>query len=142
MNTFKLGDRVVPISKTVPGWEGLENSRNWRWAREKGQPFLYISDWNDEEDCYVVCSENVGDDGDFFMPEDLIPYVDQDEVSMLHQENGNKLNTLLNLEELIYRLRILDTLDGSPCWCGDILGVDHSEDCVAARNATTRIWSK
>lgn len=63
---------------------------------------------------------------------------------MPHAENALKLTQILDLEQLLYDLRILDEEDGSPCWCACPASSDglenHSFSCVKAREATEPFW--
>lgn len=67
------------------------------------------------------------------------------EIEMLHAENALKLTQILGLERLLYLNRMLDEEDGSPCWCVNPLTngeVDHSFNCIKARQATEPFWKK
>lgn len=72
---FQVGDKVVPVAKTVKGYEGLESSI---WSgKGEDQGFLYIVGYDGDYKCYIcnnVFSEN---DGDFFNECDLVPYVQE-----------------------------------------------------------------
>lgn len=44
MSKYKIGQKVVPHSKTADGrTQGLENSVVWNAAISMGQPFLYVA---------------------------------------------------------------------------------------------------
>ena len=72
----KIGMKVVPISKSTGfGGTGLDRSYALREAKKRNQPYLFITGF--EQDCpdIILCDQNKGTKtGDFFMPEDLIPY--------------------------------------------------------------------
>lgn len=69
---FKIGDKVVPIKKSMVG--DLIDSVVWNQAREKNQPFLYITTLNNG---WYTCSlENVSGDGDYFKENDLMPFIE------------------------------------------------------------------
>ena len=79
MQKFKVGDRVVPHSKTVEGWGKLSSSGVWEKAKDNEQPFLYITKRDDRYDkpdnpCYAA-SDNL-EGGDYFMESDLTLYVE------------------------------------------------------------------
>jgi hypothetical protein len=94
---FKVGDKVVPIAKTV-GRISLDMSYNWNEARATGQNFLYVNelphthDIGDPEYDAYICGRKDGDSGDYFMESDLIPYVDfeiGDKVVLLPYRHGD-----------------------------------------------------
>ncbi len=78
MPKFKIGDKVVPISKTAPGFGDLKNSHCWNMAKLKGQPYLwYVSDSETWDKTSVLsCSVRQDGGGDFFMESDLKLYID------------------------------------------------------------------
>lgn len=76
---IKLGMKVVPINKSVAfGTVGLEHCYSWRKAKELGQPYLFVAGTDIDDLCVILCSAYFSDIelgiGDFFLPEDLIPY--------------------------------------------------------------------
>lgn len=77
---FKIGDRVVPVSKSTSsiGVAGLDKSVAWQKAQEMKQPFLYVvpSAHKLSSQTYA-CSESPNKGGDFFLESDLIPYVEK-----------------------------------------------------------------
>ena len=70
MGKFKVGDKVVPISKSVMG--SLESSAEWEQAKGIEQKFLYV---NSFEDGYILCHHRQVDysSGDYFAESDLQP---------------------------------------------------------------------
>lgn len=70
---FKVGDKVIPISKTIMG--DLDDSVVWRKAQAQGQGFIYVAKVAVEASRYV-CSEKEDETGDYFSESDLIPYVE------------------------------------------------------------------
>jgi len=76
---FQIGDKVVPVSKSVNG--PLSASGQWEIAnKEKNQPFLYVTIQNYSDLGYkgiIVCHENKDScSGDYFLESDLIPYIE------------------------------------------------------------------
>jgi len=70
MSKFKVGDPVVPVSKSVGS--GFENSGTWNRAKERNQPFLFVVDFLGNA---IVCDVNINSEsGDFFLESDLIPF--------------------------------------------------------------------
>lgn len=69
-----VGRKYVPINKTVMG--GFNTSVVWKKAIKKNQYFLYYV--GQDEDGHYVFSDIFNDkiDGDYFLPEDVIPYVE------------------------------------------------------------------
>ena len=94
MRKFNVGDKVVPLSKSV--WGCLEESGIWRKAREKEQGFLYITGYENELDCFVCNVENNGySSGDFFKAFDLVPYTEE-------TNTNNKAEMIIaKLEQLV-----------------------------------------
>jgi hypothetical protein len=69
--------------------------------------------------------------------------VQSERAEMLEKENAIKLEAILNLEDAMYEVRILDEVDGSPCWCVRFdENAEHSADCQKAREMTVRLWKK
>lgn len=74
---FKVGDKVVPISKSIG--ISLEDCPSWCNAKKNNQPFLYVT--NEDNKYYddkrvISCSEREKSFGDHFLPEDLTLYVE------------------------------------------------------------------
>lgn len=69
MSKFKVGDKVVPVSKSLCCI--LELSNAWLNAMAKNQPFLFVI----KIEKGILCDENVNSIcGDYFLESDLIPY--------------------------------------------------------------------
>lgn len=68
MGKFNIGDKVVPISKSVYG--SLDQSTNWKEAQKINQPFLYL---NEICGSTLTCGYRTSN-GDYFLELDLIPY--------------------------------------------------------------------
>jgi len=71
------------------------------------------------------------------------------ENEMLHAENALKLTQILDLEQLVYDLRLIDDSKGEPCWCANYIDDEdeqsddfHSYFCIKARKATEPFWKK
>ena len=81
---FKVGDKVVPIDKTVEGYGGLELSAVWRKNKERG--YIVVESQPDEEYNYYTC------EGDYFNESDLTPYivVPQNEARVLYWRSNNR----------------------------------------------------
>lgn len=92
-NKFKIGDKVIPLTKTV--WGSLDESNCWRRANENNQGFLYVNRFESNGD--ILCSDNKDGGGDFFKISDLIPYTEENHT----QELINKLGVLINEAQLI-----------------------------------------
>lgn len=74
VSQFKIGDKVVPISKSNCG--PLSNSENWKKAQKMCQPHLYIIRIDDPI-TKIVCSwEKCASGGDYFYLSDIIPYTE------------------------------------------------------------------
>ena len=79
-----VGMKVTPHSKSYCG--NLDGSIEWKYAQSENQPYLFVS-----EICshYIVLeSTERSNKGDFFLPEDFEPYI-ENEVNA-NQENNNE----------------------------------------------------
>jgi len=80
-----VGMKVIPHSKTTTNYGGLNWSTNWKRAKEINQPYLFVS--GIQTDKIILSNENRKDNvGDYFLPEDLEPYIE----SNTNQENDNE----------------------------------------------------
>lgn len=70
---FKCGDMVIPIDKTK-GLRDLESSMVWRRAKERNQPFIFVCNWNEDEDAYCCDHYSNEASGDYYAESDLIHY--------------------------------------------------------------------
>ncbi len=70
MSKFKIGDKVVPVSKSIMG--PLKYSIAWRRAIKKKQPFLFVM--KIEEDTFICNEDSTRVTGDFFLESDLLPF--------------------------------------------------------------------
>lgn len=71
---FQINDKVVPISKTVPGYGELNESNNWKYALQNRRPYLFIAYFCKDTNAYVCSREANSKWGDYFNAADLIPY--------------------------------------------------------------------
>lgn len=72
MSKFKVGQKVVPISKSTCG--DLESSSVWNKAKSMNQPFIYVTGF--ESKGRIVCAYNETNHGDYFLEKDLVPYIE------------------------------------------------------------------
>lgn len=79
MTKFNVGDKVVPISKTVD-WntlnrvkDHLNESGTWNRALSNEQTYLYVNSIDRFNNLYI-CSNEQGGGGDYFHESDLTPY--------------------------------------------------------------------
>jgi len=78
------------------------------------------------------------------------------ENEMLHAENALKLTQILDLELLVWELKIefisdrdiRDVTKNGPCWCGEwdedggvTYPLSHTHVCQKARQATEHLWN-
>lgn len=72
----KVGMKVVPIYKSIGfGGTGLERSFVLRQAKKENQPYLFITGFEIDNPKTILCNSVFEiNNGDFFLPEDLIPY--------------------------------------------------------------------
>jgi len=69
-----VGEKYVPLKKTKFG--SLDNSKVWKRAKEIGQPYLYFIGIDKDGDHIFSEILNEENTGDFFNPEDVVPYED------------------------------------------------------------------
>lgn len=67
-----VGEKYVPLKKTIFG--SLDNSGVWKRAKEIGQPYLFFIGKDKDGDHIFSEILNKENTGDFFNPEDVIPY--------------------------------------------------------------------
>lgn len=72
---FKVGDKVVCISKTYPGFEDLDRSCVWKASKKRG--YAYVSRIVGNRISVVDKMKEVGQGGDYFRKEDLILFEEQ-----------------------------------------------------------------
>ena len=86
---IKIGLKVVPHSKTTINYGGLNWSTNWNRAKEINQPYLFVSGIKTDK---IILSDEDGknDVGDYFLPEDFEPYIEESEsVKMSNYNKGD-----------------------------------------------------
>ncbi|MET4560789.1 hypothetical protein ABIA69_001933 [Lysinibacillus parviboronicapiens] len=108
MTKFNVGDKVVPINKTVEGYDNLRDSKNWNKAQKVNQPFLYVQYFDDSVNAYV-CNVNEGPcEGCYFNESDLIPYkkvTKNQRITALENELSETKNEVAELKLIIHELR-------------------------------------
>jgi len=70
----QIGMKVVPFQKTA--WCSLTDSYIWKDALEDKQNYLYVVEFDEDENCFVLNNIDGDSDGDFFHPEDFNPYME------------------------------------------------------------------
>lgn len=75
---IKIGMKVVPFRKSVDGYARLRESHQVEVAKKMGQPFLYVTERNEDEHCWCLSVSNVPNThvADFFNSWDFVPYVE------------------------------------------------------------------
>lgn len=64
-----VGNKYIPLKKSTYG--NLDESSAWKNAQKIGQNFLYLTRIDFD---HVVLNETMSFTGDYFLPEDIIPY--------------------------------------------------------------------
>ena len=120
---IKIGLKVVPHSKTTINYGGLNWSTNWNRAKEINQPYLFVS--GIQTDRIILSNENRKNDvGDYFLPEDFEPYIEE----KLNKQNNNESgNTKMKKSELnssmLFKMRdgdlcvLLSDIKGNNIFC-------------------------
>lgn len=73
---YNIGQKVVPVSKTVDGWSSLNESSAWIYAKQKGQPYLYVVDYDVAVGAYVLSDSIEDDSGEYFNESDIKPFIE------------------------------------------------------------------
>jgi hypothetical protein len=77
---LEVGEKYTPIDKTAYGHEGLERSENWKDAQKLDQPFLYYVETEKARNFHVLSYLEEKKYGDYFMIDDIIPYIPGAEI--------------------------------------------------------------
>jgi len=122
MTKFKVGDKVVPLTKTVNSTTGeeiidhLKRSVCWRDALLSNQKYLYVNKICNSELGIYACYNEKGLSGDLFREADLVPY----EQKLTKKERIAALeNEVAELKLIVQELRnqpkvenIINTVEG------------------------------
>lgn len=73
---FKVGEKVVPLQKTVPTWGDLSSSMHWQTAQENNQGYLFVTGYKEDQSSVLILNEIESElnSGDYFYQEDVIRY--------------------------------------------------------------------
>jgi len=138
---ISVGMKVVPHSKS---YGGLENSSIWQSAKNKNQPYLFVSRIQSDK---IILNDEIDDEfGDFFLPEDFEPYIEDNEnennnesrnikmkksdlnSSMLFKmRNGNLCVLLETINDMVFYKR-QEIIDGS--YSGQISLIDYDDSIL------------
>jgi len=81
---INVGMKVVPHSKA---YGGLDNSSIWQSAKSKNQPYLFVSRIQSDK---IILNDDIDDEfGDFFLPEDFEPYIEESESVKMKKSQLN-----------------------------------------------------
>ena len=84
---ISVGIKVIPHSKSYCG--NLESSVNWNHAIMINQPYLFVSSIYP---AYIVLDSIEGSNGgDYFLPEDFEPYIEESESDKMSNYNKGDL---------------------------------------------------
>ena len=70
----KVGMKVVPHSKTVPGWGSLAESQELIRAKKHAQPYLYVTGYDHSDMAWALGEFEDALNGDYFNASDFEPY--------------------------------------------------------------------
>ena len=91
--------KVVPHSKS---YGGLENSFVWQSAKNKNQPYLFVSRIQSAK---IILNDDIDDEfGDFFLPEDFEPYIEESESVKMKKSDLNSSMLFKMRDEKLYAL--------------------------------------
>ncbi|MBU3186554.1 hypothetical protein [Clostridium estertheticum] len=84
VDDFKIGDKVVPHSKTTEGYEGdFRQEYSWREAKRIGQPYLYVAakyKTPEGENILELNSDKGRKGGNYYLPTDVTFYTEVKEA--------------------------------------------------------------
>ena len=114
---IKIGQKVVPHSKS----KGSHfNSSCWRKVKENKDPYLYVI--RIDGNTIVLDDERDAELGDYFLPEDLEPYIE-----VIKQNNNESRNTKMKKSQLnssmLFKMRdgdlcaLLDDIENEKMFC-------------------------
>ena len=72
-----VGEKYTPIKKSVNEYGELVESASWRFAQSRGQNYLYYKGISSYTGNHIF-AEDMNIAGDFFMPEDMIHYQEEE----------------------------------------------------------------
>ncbi|MEA0564556.1 hypothetical protein [Lysinibacillus irui] len=114
MTKFNVGDKVVPLSKTVD-WDTLnrvkdhlDESGTWNRALSNEQTFLYVNRIDKFRNLYI-CSNECGGGGDYFHESDLTPYktkpTKNQRITALEDTVAKQSEEISELKLIVHELR-------------------------------------
>jgi len=123
---IKLGMMVTPHSKSYCG--NLESSVNWHYAKKKNQPYLFVS--RIDTNCIVLDFIKDSNSGDYFLPEDFEPYI---------EESGNtKMKKSELNSSMLFKMRdgdlcaLLDDIENGKMFCNkEDIQQGYSSYCIS-----------
>jgi len=106
---IKIGMKVTPHNKTHPDFPGLKYSGNWKRALETGQNYLFVNRIQDNYN--FILGDETGSSGDYFLPEDFEPYIEDN----VNQENNNESGDVKMKKSELNSSMLFKMRDGSLC---------------------------
>jgi hypothetical protein len=98
-----VGQKYTPVDKTVDGYGTLAQSVSWKIAQEQKQNYLFYKGLING---HHVFAESKRDGGDYFNPEDVIPYVEEDKSDVIFTtkdgvdiRNGDKVYWVFKIKD-------------------------------------------
>lgn len=71
---YKIGDKIIPLKRTVEGYGTLSDSVVWEKAMEINQPYLYVNFVNHS---IIMANTQNDNSGDYFSISDIIHYMEK-----------------------------------------------------------------
>ena len=145
MTKFNVGDKVVPISKTID-WNTLNRKTNhldesdiWKRALTNEQAYLYVNSIEESRNIYI-CSNERGGGGDYFHESDLGFYkpkpTKNQRITALENELVETKNEVAELKLIVHELRGKKTLEPSTTnTVDDIIEFEGQQYCKVDREA-------
>ena len=121
----EIGMKVVPFQKTKIEFDTFETSSVLRWAKQKNQPYLYVTKYSNRHSCWFLSDRKDGSGNDYFNACDFIPYVEPVQefkpiripVIVNQSDNGGYIvkrghldvYTYDNIEEVLEKIKFIYT---------------------------------
>ena len=142
-----IGLRVIPHSKSYCG--NLDGSVDWKCAQSKNQPYLFVS-----EICshYIVLeSTERSNKGDFFLPEDFEPYIEDNKKNeeINNESRDIKMKKSDLNSSMLFKMRdgdlcaLLDDVDNGKMFCNkEDIQLGYSSYCVSINDYDEELSSE
>ena len=142
---ISVGMKVIPHSKSVCGYGDLNSSINWQHAIRINQPYLFVSSIYH---AYIVLDSIEGSNGgDYFLPEDFEPYIEENKENNNESRNIKLKKSQLN-SSMLFKMRdgdlcaLLDDVEGKVFCNKEDIEQGYSSYCVSINDYDEELSSE